>query len=117
MPKYRRFQMPDEQPKDKGEDPITQPSVNGESIQLGEREQEDIRKLEQKLLQVKLNYADFELAVASQRAVLQQQLVDAQRMYTEEAANIARNHGIDPNDPKSGRWNLDIAQMTLNRIG
>jgi len=89
-------------------------------IHLEPLEEAEIRKADANLIRLKVALADVTLeaeVVEKKRKTVLRSIEKATKNYVDRVGGIARAHGIDPDDPKGGKWNFDAASMTFNRIG
>jgi len=101
--------------------PVTpRKAVEPESLKLTEDEVKALNLLDEGVLRAKLGLADLAmlmLQVEQKRNAGAQSVVNASKAYTDRVGAIAKEHGIDVDDPSKGRWNFDSKTSIFTRIG
>lgn len=112
--KNRRFDLPPQNPN-----PPQNPQQNGHAVPLSDEEQAKIRSAESRIIQLKCALADTELQLREMHDKQEQIVAELRKAgegFFNEVREVARAHGIDPEDSSKGKWNLDTNTMVFSKV-
>ena len=90
------------------------------TVTLSDEERAMIRALEANLGQAKMELSNITvqlLAAQDQQRALAQKVVAAANSFQERIQASARAHGISPDDPSKGRWDLNTNTGVFTKVG
>jgi hypothetical protein len=95
--------------------PVAEATQVGGPVQIKTEDQQALRELDQSLMQMRLQLANFSVQaeiLQSQRQQLVQKILDADKAFYAQVEQTAAGYGLDL---KTTKWNFDSAQMTFTK--
>lgn len=87
-----------------------------EKIILNDDELVGLKTKQQELVALKVELANFVLHTSRSQKSFENVISTKENEYLEEARALAKSHGVDPDSPDAGKWNLNLDEKTLIKV-